>query len=154
MRDLLLYIKELPLKSPEQQAKLVTTLERLYFLHIRTLRPLRFSEPARIASDLVRLEEALEEEGTIGGVKLRSRLLKGNILLNSSRQTEKLEKHKIDLINDQVIGPIRYFVPAVMAAEIINSDSRRERWRWLSTIVLSILTAILALIAKQLGDLH
>src|ERR1700694_4942275 len=115
MKDLLLHIKDLPLGSYQNKEKLAATIERLYFLYIRRwYKSLHFSEPFRIASDLVRLEEAIEERGSIKGLKPKSRLLNNHPLIAQARLLVKLEPYKIDQIRDQIIEPNRFYIPAVM----------------------------------------
>ena len=155
MKDLLDYVKLLGTKSPDATDQLVESIESIYFLYIRHWYiPLSRTEPIRIAIDLVHIEEALRTGMSLKAIRIKSKLLNGNNLINKYKSNVILESHVIDQIKDQVITPHRHYVPAAMIAEIIRRDNARERLRWLTTIILSILTTLIAILLKELGDLN
>jgi len=154
MKELLEHIKDLTLSDANNSKKFAATIEQLYFLYIRPwYKVLSSSEPVKIASDLVRLETTLGQRRSIQKLRLKSAFMKENSLLLQLRSSPKLEQYMIDQIYDLVIEPNRFYIPAAMTAEIINKENAKDRWRWLMTVVLSLLAGILAIISKQLGDL-
>jgi hypothetical protein len=155
LKDLLQYIKLVSPENSQEASRIRETIESIYFLYLRPWhRFLSASEPSRIAFDLVHLEEALRTQQSFKHLRFRSAWMNADPLLARHLTTEKLEAHVIDQIRDTVIAPNHYYIPAMMIADIIRRDHIQERLRWFTTILLTILAALAALILKALGEIR
>jgi hypothetical protein len=147
-------IKPLLGKDPQEDTRLLRTIERLYLVFVRS--PFRFlgrSEEGRIAADILSLESLIEGSGSLQRFKPRSRYFRSSAFLRAIRHIPVLAKEQIAQLEREHVGPVRFHITAVFITALIQMEHRKDRFRWLITVVLSIIGTALATI-KLIGDLN
>lgn len=141
-------------KDQRRDAKLLSTVERLYLVFVRS--PFRFlfwSEEARIARDILQMDELISVRASLTGFKPRSRYFRQSDFLASIAKDTHLRKDQITQLECEYVSPLRFHITAVFITSLIQIEHRKERFRWRLTMLLSIIGTVLAAI-KLIGDLH
>ena len=147
-------IKPLLGKNPKDDAKLLRTIERQYLVFVSSpFRLLGWSEEARIAADILALESLIEVCGSLQGFRPRSRYFRSSAFLRTIQNNPAPAKEHLAQLEREHVEPARFCITAVFITSLIQMEHRKDRFRWLLTVVLSIIGTALAAM-KLIGDLN
>lgn len=153
MKEVLEFIKLFSTRNDYNLDKLSNAVSRIYFLHIKKWkRSLKKSYEAKMAGDILKIDQGLQKK-TLKNIQLETDFFKEETTLNIFMDNEKLEEYEIAQVSD-ILHPYRFYVDAVMIAEIIKKESNKERFRWFFAIILSIITTVLGVLLKVIGDIY
>jgi hypothetical protein len=146
-----------------ERDEILLHVEQLYFNNIRDPKPhgpLSSSESVKIAQDIINLQNAIDSSNSIAGVTYQSPLIESAVdALSKDRNSLKirtlptLDEKQLNYLNTALLGRFRYYVTAVMLAELIKDEKRRvknDQWlKYIMPIITSIIGAAVALLIKR-----
>lgn len=134
-------------------SRVLPPLQRMYFDYITTpFRFLRHSEDYKTATDLVRLERHITTKRHLQHLHLHSHALKTNALLEETRKKNTLTDYEKDTLITELVAHNRPAIAAALIADLLNRETRRDRFRWFLTFIVSLLSLIIALIFAPGGN--
>ena len=143
MKELLDFLQLSYADEPNKAKIIIETIQRLYFSYVKhPWKFLRFSEEYRIANDLLNLERAISDKRSIRGLNLRSRMLKENHMVTTLGLKDSLENWDVAQL-ESLIGSNKYYITSVFIADIISMESQANALKWIITVIVSMITAII-----------
>jgi hypothetical protein len=143
-------------KEPDPEGKLLRTVERLYFHYVRRpFRRLSRSEEARIAADILAIDELLVTAPTsLASLKVRSKRFASNAFLQRLQKQPHIDRPELAQLEAEHLTPTRYYITAVFITYLIKFEYRKDRFRWLLAVILSVVATTLAALIKSFGDIY
>lgn len=150
-------------RRADERDEILLHVEQLYFNNIRDPKnhgPLSSSESVKIARDIISLRNALDRSNSIAKVTYQSSLIEGAVNTLSKdrnalniRTLPEINESQLKYLNEAVLGRFRYYVTAVMLAELIKDERKRVRndqlLKYIVPIITSLIGAAVALFVKS-----
>lgn len=171
MKDLIDILADTLDAEPTRKADVMRLVEYLYFENIRGsfiwkiigrhFYPIAKSETFNIAQDIINLEKSINLKLTIKNVDLKSKTISekfnNSAILKNIKALDKLTvsenlDHK-DQLNKNLLKDYRYYVTAVMIAELIQDEKSKVAYRQVITWGIPIVVALIVSKSLVIGEI-